>query len=78
MTIDNVKELILRHGENECCLIWQFETNGKYGVIHTEGKRLYVHRLALELKLDASIDGFHALHKCDTPLCFNQLLLSDV
>jgi len=51
------------------CWIWTgYKNNYGYGTVQFEGRKQLVHRLAAILWL--KIEKW-ALHKCDTPACFN-------
>ncbi len=45
--------------------------NGGYGQIRVDGKTLYTHRVAWELRNGKIPDGLYVLHKCDNPRCCN-------
>lgn len=53
------------------CLLWNGpRTPNGYGMIRANGRRILVHRFALELTLGRPIgDGMMALHSCGNKLC---------
>ena len=55
------------------CIIWMgAKTSDGYGLRSIDGKKLYVHRLALEKKLNRPIhEGYCSCHTCDNPACIN-------
>lgn len=60
----------------DSCWLWTGVTNrhkgnGGYGMIGTNGKSEFVHRIAWELKNGQIPEGQCVLHKCDVPLCIN-------
>ena len=52
------------------CILWQGCTAGKgYGVIHFEGRQMYIHRLAYSIEYpNEKLDVIR--HSCDTPNCW--------
>lgn len=42
-----------------------------YGLIKYNGKMRLVHRVAYEVLKGESIKGWHILHSCDNPCCYN-------
>jgi len=55
------------------CLEWgRAQTKSGYGYFRWRGHTVYVHRLALALRLGLDWDGgWQALHRCDNPPCFD-------
>lgn len=62
------------------CKIWTGACSiGGYGIIATNKKNSYVHRLVYELNYGEIQEGKFICHKCDTPSCINpdHLFLGD-
>jgi hypothetical protein len=54
------------------CIIWDGAKTMGYGVKTINREKFYVHRLALEKKLNRPIrKGYCACHTCDNPACIN-------
>lgn len=57
--------------EGECWLWIGCVNNQGYGQITTGGKTLLTHRVAYEHLVGPIPEGMNALHRCDTPRCWN-------
>jgi hypothetical protein len=59
--------------ERTGCLLWQGASRTGYGVVRMPGhaQPVALHRLMLERKLGRQLEGGEcALHRCDTPSCY--------
>ena len=54
------------------CIEWTSTTDGKgYGIIHSKGKNIYVHRYIYEQYKGTIPAGLGVLHTCNNSLCSN-------
>lgn len=61
------------------CLVWQGARNDcQYGQVWSEGRLLYVHRLAYEWAFGPIPDGLRIDHLCRNTLCVEPLHLEAV
>jgi hypothetical protein len=67
---DRLAAHIVRGGPDDCWP-WTASTDGRYGVIHVDGKRQKAHRVAWALVNGPIPDGKHICHHCDNPPCCN-------
>lgn len=73
-TVEKAKDRMLskRFIDDNNCWNWTGHTNGIYGDLTINGRRIKIHRLSAHIWLDFDLDSeFYVCHHCDNTLCFN-------
>jgi hypothetical protein len=74
--VDDYRFWIKARPSETGCWLWTGVTNGRYGNVTRDGKRLLAHRHAYERAFGPIPDGAVVMHACDTPLCVRPAHLS--
>lgn len=62
---------LCNHGKNDACLLWPYAARSGYGEVFYEGRVRQVTHVALEMSGRPLVNGEWALHRCDSPACYN-------
>jgi hypothetical protein len=66
--LERLRSRLVADGE---CMVWTGAKSGGYGQIRVNGRLIYAHRLAYQLKHGSIPDGALVLHSCDNRPCCN-------